>query len=253
MYKIFILGLLAMTMQLVTMAGSVTARQSPAKGDKTVWAGVYATTQATSGKDAFVIYCSGCHRQDLSGGENPPLKGNVFLGHWLEDSLSPLFSKMKKMPPSGEKPSEQLYLDILAHILERNGFPAGAEELSSEALPNIMVTGKDGPGPVPGFALVHTVGCLTPGAAGVWTLTLATEPLRTRNPDAPTAEELQQSKASMPASHTFVLLSPSSFKPGFQIESYTGHKIQAKGLLIRTPNDDRLNVTWLEPLATNCP
>ena len=189
---------------------------------------------------------------DLSGGENPALKGTVFLGHWLEDNLSPLFTKINKMPPRGDKPTESVYLDILAHILEANTFPSGSEELKAGALANIQLTRKGGPGPVPDFELVETVGCLTPTPDG-WTLAHASEPIRSRNPDKPTDDELKQASVQPPGTHTFLLLSPGSFKSGFQIDAHKGEKMEGKGLLIRTPQDERLNVTWLETLSSSCP
>ena len=226
--------------------------QSTGQTDRNVWDGVYTTAQAARGKEAFEISCSRCHGIDLSGGENPPLKGNVFLGHWLEDDLTALFTKMNKMPPRGEKPTEADYLDILAYILDTNVFPAGSDELKAGVLGRIRLTRKNGPGPVPDFALVQTVGCLTESANG-WTLSKSSEPMRSRNPDKPTDDELKQASNQTLGAHTFLLMSPGSFTSGFQIGEHKGEKMQGKGLLIRTPNDERLNVTWLETLSKTCP
>jgi len=220
---------------------------------KTVWDGVYSSSQAARGKESYETFCSRCHDHDLTGGvENPPLKGNLFLGNWMEDNLTLLFQKMRTMPPDGRKPPEDVHLDILASILEANTFPAGQQDLKSDVLANVLLTGKNGPAPVPDFALVQVVGCLAQNATGNWTLTNASEPIRSRNPDKPTDEELKKSAATPLGKHTFLLLSPTSFKSGFPIDSHKGAKMQGKGLLIRTRNDERLNVTWLEQIDAKC-
>ena len=218
---------------------------------RTVRDGIYSSAQAMRGKDTFVDYCSSCHGADLTGRNGPALKGDAFLGPWLEDNLNALFKRLKTMPPNNrEKPGEEVYLDILAYILEANMFPAGSEELKANLLETIRVTGNV-PGPAPNFALVQVVGCLAQDSKGTWMLTNASEPVSTRNPDKPTAEELNASAVQPLGTHTLLLLSPGSFRPGFKLDSHLGQKLQGKGFQIRHPTDDRLNVTWLEPLASN--
>ena len=220
---------------------------------RTVRDGIYTSAQAMRGKDAFVTHCSSCHGADLTGRNGPALKGDAFLGPWLEDSLNALFKRLKTMPPNNlEKPGDEVYLDLLAYILEANMFPGGSEELKVNLLETIRVTGNNVPGPAPNFSLVQVVGCLAQDSKGTWMLTNASEPVSTRNPDKPTTEELNASAVQRLGTHTFLLLSPGSFRPGFQINSHLGQKLQGKGLLIRNPTDERLNVTWLEPLASNC-
>ena len=224
-------------------------QQSP-NSSKTVWDGVYTSAQAERGKEVYRTTCSGCHGAELSG--NPPLRGSIFLGHWLEDSLNPLFVKLRKMPPRGETPPESTHLDVLAFLLESNGFPAGQKELSTTDLDAIRLTEKEGSGAVPNYATVETVGCLERVDSG-WILNRASEPMRNRNPDKPTEEELKRISGRALGKHTFILLSPSSFAPGFHIEEHKGEKMAGKGLLIRTDSDERINVTWLETLSKSCP
>jgi hypothetical protein len=219
----------------------------------TVRDGIYTSAQAMRGKEPFVDYCSSCHGADLTGRNGPTLKGDAFLGPWLDDSLNDLFKRLKTMPPNDrEKPGDDVYLDILAYILEANMFPPGSEELKANLLETIRVTGNDTPGPAPNFALVQVVGCLAQDSKGTWILANASEPVSSRNPDKPTAEELKAAAVQPLGTHTLLLLSPGSFRPGFRIESHRGQKLQGKGFLIRNPADERLNVTWLEPLASNC-
>src|SRR5436190_14784479 len=119
---------------------------------KNVWDGIYTSAQAERGREAFRIMCSGCHGADLSGGENPPLKGSIFLGHWVEDNLSALFAKMRQMPPRGDKPPESTHLEILAFLLESNDFPAGQKELNAMDVDGIRLTATADAGTVPDFA-----------------------------------------------------------------------------------------------------
>ncbi|HYR89491.1 MAG TPA: cytochrome c [Terriglobia bacterium] len=228
------------------------AAQAGRSGDKTVWDGVYAAGQAIQGRTNFAANCSECHGDELTGVEGPALKGDSFMSQWGGDSLNALFDRMKTMPPGREKLTEDVYLTILAYILDANAFPASTEELKANVLDSVRITSKDGSG-VPNFALVQIVGCLAQGADNTWILTNASDPIRTRNPDKPAAEELKAAAARPLGTQTFKLLSPESFTSGFRIDSYKGHKMEAKGLLIRTANDVRLNVTWLETIASTCP
>jgi len=234
---------------LIWSTASFAFGQESQNSSKTVWDGVYTSAQAERGREAFSVTCSGCHGFGSSGRD---LSGSIFLSHWLEDSLNSLFAKIGNMPPGGEKPAEPARLDILAFLLERNGYPAGRVDLSPTDLGAIRLTEMEGAGAVPNYALVETVGCLE-HADGDWILNRASEPIRNRNPDKPTEEELRSLSGRALGAHTFVLLSPSSFAPGFRIEEHEGEKMAGKGVLVRTNSDERINVTWLEPLSKSCP
>ena len=226
--------------------------QQSQHSSKTVWDGVYTSAQAERGREAYRTTCSGCHAADLSGGQGPTLSGSVFLGHWAEDNLDALFAKMRKMPPGQDTLPESTHLDLLAFLLESNGYPAGHSGLSATDLGAIRLTEKPGSGAVPNYASVEAVGCLD-RASSDWILTRGSEPMRNRNPDKPTEEERQRLTGRALGGHTFILLSPGSFAPGFRIEDHKGEKMAAKGLLIRTGSDERINVTWLETLSKSCP
>jgi hypothetical protein len=172
--------------------------------------------------------------------------------HWAEDSLNPLFARVRSMPPqSSSEISEATHLDILAHILSFNAFPAGDEVLDATMLTNIRVESRDGPGMIPPGALVEVVGCLTSGPDQTWNLTNATNLARTRNPNQPAPNELRASEPL--GTQTYRLLDPESFSSGFRADAHRGFKMQARGLLIRLPNDIRINTTWLEKLSETCP
>ena len=75
----------------------------------------------------------------------------------------------------------------------------------------------------------------------------AGEPVRTKNPAASKDEELKHSEAAALGTQTFRLLNvyptPAPHK---------GHKVEAKGFLIRDPGGNRINVTAVQTLAPRC-
>src|SRR5207249_1713796 len=132
---------------------------------KTVLDGVFTAAQAERGKAAYAANCSSCHTEDLTGLSGPALKGEQFLDNWREDSLKTLFTfiqtRMPQRAPGSLKP--EIYVDILTYILSENTYSSGLTELSADALGSIDLVGKDGPAPIPKFALITLVGCLAKG------------------------------------------------------------------------------------------
>ena len=219
---------------------------------RTVWDGVFTAEQAASGKMIFATTCTACHGSDLSGLSGPALKGEVFSSHWMEGGLDALFARVKSMPPNRANLGEVAHVDLLAFLLDANAFPAGAHELNAEAIPNIQIQGKNGPAPVPNFALVDVVGCFTRGPHDTWMLTNGSEPARTRSPMQPTEPEIAAARAKPLGSQTFQLLDAEYFSNSFHAEAHAGHKVNAKGFLIRAGADMRINVTWVEMLEAEC-
>jgi quinoprotein glucose dehydrogenase len=217
-----------------------------AQGSRTVLDGVYTDAQAKRGEAAYGMNCAKCHEgADVDG---PPLNGDPFIDRWREDRLSTLFTFIRTNMPRdtpGKLP-EASYRDILAFLLQSNGYPTGSAELA--ATDSIQLVGKDGPKPLPTNALVLAVGCFAPGDQDTGMLTRVSALARTRTADATTPEELKQSAAMPSGDRQFRLQNLSEFKP----ESVKGHRVQVKGVLIRQANNDRINVTALESLAASC-
>ena len=106
-----------------------------AQAAKTTWDGIYTAEQATRGKATAIKACGACHGATLAGGDlAPTLSGADFIGHWYDAKLGELAGKVSQtMPadaPGSMKPEE--YADILAFMLEANGYPAGTETLKLE-------------------------------------------------------------------------------------------------------------------------
>jgi mono/diheme cytochrome c family protein len=234
----------------VTLAASVgtPASAQSAGRPSSVWEGVYTAAQASRGKVEYDANCASCH----NGGEGPSLVGEGFMRSWFEDSLHEVFTKIRTSMPENAPGSlsDRVYLDILAFVLEANGFPSGTEELTTDAerLGRILVVGKEGPGgPVPNYSLVLVLGCLAEVSGSGWTLTQATEPVRARDPGESPAADLWAAGTKPPGPHVFKLL---DFPP--RAAAHRGRRVQAKGFLIRQPGESRLNLTSLQTLDQPC-
>jgi len=187
---------------------------------------------------------------DLGGSlEARPLAGEGFMEDWREDSVETLFTRIRSLMPFDDPATlgDEAYLDSVAYILQFNGFPAGTRELRPDGLADIRIEGREGPGPVPSFALVQAVGCLTQGADDSWILTRSTDAVRTRDPSAASAEELTALGAQPLGTQTFTLMNAYP-DPG----PHAGHKMEVKGFLIRGPDGDRINVSALGMVASVC-
>src|SRR5262245_21215578 len=148
---------------------------------------VYTSAQADRGKALFLTSCGNCHGEDLKGAADraPALAGDAFLKNWEGQNVAGLFSKIKTDMPRNRPGSlrDTVYLDIVALILQANGFPEGPTELTASELDAVPIA-KNGvvvKFVVPNFAVVETVGCLTKGSNNLWTLRNAREPLASKD------------------------------------------------------------------------
>jgi hypothetical protein len=220
-----------------------------APADPTVWDGVYTTGQATRGQTAYTQYCVRCHKEDLMGIEGA-MKGDFFMERRREDNLETLFLDMKATMPRGNPGGlpDQTYTDIISYLLQNNDMPAGSAELKPDALESIQLVGKDGPKPVPNFAPVLAVGCLIQTGENAWALISASEPVRTRDSFKKIDKELKASETRPLGRYTFRLANAEDFDPQPHLEE----KVQVKGVIVRTPTGNRINVNSIEGIAENC-
>jgi polar amino acid transport system substrate-binding protein len=95
---------------------------------------LYTSAQADEGGYIFTHRCAECHGSQLEGLSAPPLKGPDFRRPGrLRDAqtlLTFIFLYMPRGKPASLTPEE--YSDIVAFILQQNGFPAGTSELSAD-------------------------------------------------------------------------------------------------------------------------
>jgi S-disulfanyl-L-cysteine oxidoreductase SoxD len=215
-----------------------------------IWQGVYTTAQAERGKTSFNSSCLRCHGDQLQGNTAPALSGDRFFTTWGSEPIASLFAKIRDtMPPNfGTSIDDQTKLDIVAYILQTNGYPSGAAELTQNGsdLATAQILKKGEQALVQNFSLVQTVGCLDRGPDNTWVLTRTSDPLVTRD-DAPSPQSLASAATRPLGTRTFRLLSAKPFSP----ESHQGHKMEARGLIYREAGDERLTLTSLQ-MAGNC-
>src|SRR5205814_7667081 len=114
--------------------------------------GVFTATQAQAGRAVYNQNCSACHGADFEGsGDAPALAGGTFLLKWRPKMVSELFGLiLQTMPPT--RPGslgEAAALNATALILQRNGAPAGQQDLTS-GLTTLISAVATGPAPPPG-------------------------------------------------------------------------------------------------------
>ena len=215
---------------------------------KTSWDGVYTAAQAMRGRDEYATHCSRCHGAGLRGGTARTLTGETFVRDWTDETVDHLFTRIKSTMPRGTPGvlTDDVYLAIVAYILEGNGYPSGAADMTPAVMADTMILSKEGPGFVPNFSMVRVVGCLARGDDKSWHVRRATDPARIRNPQ-PSETERQQS-AGLP-------LGDKSFRLMYvypEPVSLEGHKVEARGILMKVQGDDRINVVALGSVGSSC-
>jgi mono/diheme cytochrome c family protein len=238
----------ALLVVVAAAAADINLRAQTPPG-KTVWSGVYSDAQAARGQSEYKQHCESCHRDDLSGYQNI-LKGDRFMNEYREAPLYRLFDKIRTTMPrnAAGSLSDAAYLDIVSYVLKANNFPPGAQELTADDLQGVLVVGQGGSAPVPNYSLVQVVGCLAHNQSDdTWVLTRASDPVRAPHPQM-SAEELAGSAAKPLGTSTVELM----VSPAQNPVPLNGHKVDARGFLIRRPAGDRINITGLETVAADC-
>lgn len=234
----------------VLTASLVDSRLLAQEPVKTVADGVYSEEQATRGAASYDTSCSGCHRPDLGGANGPALRGERFARIFAGKDLKTLYTKIATTMPRGAAASlgDAVYLDIVAHILKENGFPAADGELTAEGLSNVQVlAGRPKPPPPVGdFTYVEVVGCMTPGPESTWLLTNASEPASIAL-TGPALREVTVIDKPL-GTQVFRLLDAMAYNP----ESHKGQKMYVRGLLIKLPGEQRMTISSLETIAPSC-
>ena len=102
---------------------------------KTTLDGIYTETQAKRGEKIYAESCASCHGDDLSGGgQTPALAGKEFNGDWNDLTMNDLFDRTRLSMPADKpgtlKPEQTA--DVIAYLLKKGNFPAGAADLPAE-------------------------------------------------------------------------------------------------------------------------
>lgn len=225
--------------ELQTQAAAAAQRPAPSP----IWAGVYTQEQARKGSESYSTSCARCHRLDLSGDEaqnrvgesfmtiGPALRGDTFFERWGDEDLNRLYLKIRDtMPPSFQAILEdEDKVNILAYLLEANGFPAGSAPLTSnaDALERIRIVRDDGlRAAAPNFRRVELRGCVLEGPDGTWTLAADDD--------------------RAPAGTSYLLVNAKRFGPKAQ------RRVTVEGLVYREGEDRRVNVASFREIAPDC-
>ena len=111
------------------MALCAIAQQSAAQTLKPASAGVYKEEQAVLGDTVFQKNCLSCHTPTFHSDDQ-------FRMNWLGRTVFDLFKLLKTTMPEDNIGglTDDEYTRVIAYILKLNGFPAGADSLSSDSL-----------------------------------------------------------------------------------------------------------------------
>jgi len=108
--------------------------------------GSFSLAQAARGAELYRTACATCHGVDLSGGAASSLRGPDFASRWNpgqdtsdfvgwgDTSVDDLHYVIRTTMPPGNASalSDAQHLDIVAYLLQQNGYPHGDHELSAD-------------------------------------------------------------------------------------------------------------------------
>lgn len=125
-------GIFAIMGAAAMLASYGTVRAAQDAG-KTTWDGVYSDAQATKGEAVYNDKCAKCHGADATGGDAPELTGGGFAADWDGLTVAQLFDRTRTSMPQDNPGSlsRDDTASILAYLFRKNGFPAGATDMSS--------------------------------------------------------------------------------------------------------------------------
>jgi cytochrome c5 len=110
----------------------------------TIWSGVFSAAQAKRGLLEYTRSCEHCHGPSLTGNptdEVPSLVADGFMFHWRGRTAQDLYARLSKSMPSDAPGSLDAgtYLDLVAYLLEANGFPSGPQDLDRDRLSALVI------------------------------------------------------------------------------------------------------------------
>jgi mono/diheme cytochrome c family protein len=96
----------------------------------------FTKAQATAGATVYKLQCAACHGATLNNGGAPKLAGPEFLKKWAANTVDDFhFITSTTMPmtkPGALKEAE--YLNVIAYVLQTNGFKPGTTALAVKNL-----------------------------------------------------------------------------------------------------------------------
>ena len=232
-----------MAAALMSVTAAAQDRAPAAETGHSAWDGVYTDVQAARGQVTFGRSCARCHA--APAGAAVRFSGDRFWAKWGEDSLDSLYSYLRRSMPNDAPGTltDAAYADVVAFLLQSNGLPAGASELSASNVSAIRLAPRDSDGSLPEGALVSVSGCLTKTTTG-WAIEHSGSLRRARGSDV--AAEAAVAAADLTGGATFQLLYVIS-----PLDKLIGQRVLVRGLLRRTPTP-AVNVMAVHPMSTSC-
>lgn len=120
--------------------------QAEVAGPTAVDTPVFTAEQALLGAEVYRQNCQMCHHAGLQGDSfAATLAGSFFINRWAERPVLQLATFLKTQMPygAGGSLSDEAYAQVIAFILDFNGYPAGETEfpLDLAELPEGLVFG----------------------------------------------------------------------------------------------------------------
>lgn len=133
----------------LALAAAIALSSAPAQGaaQKTTNDGVYTKAQADRAKDQFAKMCADCHPFAVAAKKKPSdvlLGDEPFVKAWGDRSLGQMLTTIvMTMPNDGSGVvTDGEGVDLVAYILQQNGYPAGAQPLTREAAADVVLKPK---------------------------------------------------------------------------------------------------------------
>jgi quinoprotein glucose dehydrogenase len=125
----------ALAAAVIFVAGDVESQEPAAK--RSVRDGVFSQGQADRGRRVYGRSCEHCHGASLEGNdvsEIPTLVYEPFMRQWNGRTVKDLFEHVSRSMPADARGSltPRNYSDVVAFVLESNGFPVGEADLSEK-------------------------------------------------------------------------------------------------------------------------
>jgi hypothetical protein len=111
-------------MVVASVVGAGALAQEP-NGDRSVMSGVFTAEQVGKGRAGHRAFCLSCHGAEAYTGE-------PFETMWIGRSVFDFFDALRTTMPNDEpgKLTTEEYVDVIAYILNLNGYPPGSQALS---------------------------------------------------------------------------------------------------------------------------
>jgi len=127
---------LAVAVVAVTLV-TATFGQTSGGNETTVRDGVYSADQAKRGRAIYVDKCATCHDGGTMG---PELWGDTFLAPRANKNVRTFYDRIQDTMPEDDPGSltEIELLNIIAFVIQQNGFPAGDKPIPNADALNRM-------------------------------------------------------------------------------------------------------------------